>query len=105
MRFVYLGHTFEPYAKIISQLWDWDAVVRYIRIANVQSLLPIKNTSGDFEVDKFYNRFIMSVATNNAADVYYCIETTLYYVPLNDGIFEVDVESIREHLIIFNEGQ
>ena len=86
----YMGYTFIPYGNIIGR----DAETRFQRLGSrMNTLTPLLNKADGYDYENFNK-----VAGEAAADIYYCPERNLYYVPASSGLCYIDVADMLKHI-------
>lgn len=91
----YIGYTFVPYGNVIGR----DEETRFQRISRrTNTLTPLLGKSDGYTYEDFNKK------AGAAADVYFCPETKLYYVPTGGGLCAIDVAEMRKYIRPFNPG-
>jgi hypothetical protein len=75
----YMGYTFFPYGNIIGR----DAETRLQRLdSRMNTLTPLLNKADGYDYENF---------NKATADIYYCPQRNIYYVPVSSGLYYIDV--------------
>jgi len=89
--FNYQDYTFKPYGNIIGK----DEETRFQRLmSRINTIDPLLKTAEGYDYDEF------NLVTDEAADIYFCLETERYYVPTSGGLCSVDVADLRKYIKI-----
>lgn len=90
----YMGYTFIPYGNIIGK----DGQTRFQRIMwRTDTLTPLLSKTDGYDYYEF------NKAAGAAADIYYCPETKLHYVPIGGGLCSIDIAEMRKHIKLLEQ--